>query len=905
MRRVVITAFDSLICDKTISFVPKGNLCTGCGTCAAICPQDCIEIGINCDRGVVEPVIDLQCCVQCGLCVQVCPGWQLNIDSLRPTPESTEIVPILGELSVAFIGCSCNDGVRVSAASGGMVSEVLIYLLDQGLIDGAIVTRMNSQHPLESETFIARSREEILSAQKSKYCPVAVCSILKEVLASQERYAFVGLPCHVAGVRKAALYNQKITNCLPYILGLFCSRTPNAHATRHLLYNLSIDPHDVQSIDYRGDGHPGKLRIRKKNGTERVIDHLDYKYWGYTFFKFFKPVRCWLCPDHSAELADISFADNWTGLAPFRGDNKGSSTIVARTPNSRDLLLRMADEGRISLHPIPEHIVVTSQDLINKSSVSPRLWIWRKLGKVSPDYSKHYKDQPQVKDILSAIPEFLRIIISIRYHNRLLMNIAIRISWISERMLTCLWRITKKIWKIPGLVLSVLKAVSFSKGHAIQKLGKHKIVMIGGFGGHDIGDEAMPHADRLNLRSKINDLDIVMCSPDPEYTIEFHGERSIHDITGLSCSRTAHLETKFKVGASTLLFLLGAFAERIGFHMHLWPTARLFLDEIACADLLFNVGGGNLTSVIPTELYKKCTTYLAARILRKPIILSGQTIGPFTKRQDARYARFCMNHVNMITLRDKETSLRRLRAIGVTKPVMLDAADDAMTIPSTPREEAENLLRTNAPSSWWDLQSHLTVVMNLKASLRIFKGEGRKSGLEQEINLMAMIADKLVDECGAKIFFLPTDYCPGVDDREVHRDILSRMKFASQAICIEDEYDDINLKGIIALADAAIGVRYHFAVFAASVLVPFLGMASGVYQQTKLKGLADLCELPQCFVPDDMEFAIFDQVWPKIQRFISERSLIVDQISRRVPILKKYSLIAVEEAVKIISSKFS
>ena len=336
--------------------------------------------------------------------------------------------------------------------------------------------------------------------------------------------------------------------------------------------------------------------------------------------------------------------------------------------------------------------------------------------------------------------------------------------------------------------------------------------------------------------------------------------------------------------------------------MRLWPTARLFLDELSCADLLFNVGGGNLNSVIPTELYKKCTTYLTARILRKPVILSGQTIGPFTKRQDARYARFCMNYVNMITFRDRETSCRRLRAIGVNKPIMLDAADDAMTIPRIPREEAENLLRSNASSSWWNLQSHLTVVMNLKASLRIFKGEGRKSGLDQEINLMAMIADRLVDECGAKIFFLPTDYSPGVDDREVHRDALSRMKFASKAICIENEYDDVHLKGIIALADAAIGVRYHFAVFAASVLMPFLGMASGLYQQTKLKGLADLCELPQCFVPDDMEFAVFDQVWPKVQRFISERNQIVDQLSRRVPILNKHSLIAVEEIIKIMSS---
>lgn len=881
----------------------KSGLCTGCGTCAALCPQDCIEIDINRSRGVIEPVVDPQRCVQCGLCVQVCPGWQLDLDTLRPTYESVEMVPLLGKVSAAFIGCSCDDGVRVPAASGGIVSEFLIYLLEQGLIDGAIVTRMNSQQPLEAQTFIAKSKEEILSARKSKYCPVAACSILKKVLASEERYAFVGLPCHVAGVRKAQLQNQDLVARLPYILGLFCSRTPNAQATRHLLYNLGIDPQDVQSLDYRGEGHPGKLRIREKNGSETIVDHLDYKYWGYTFFKFFKPMRCWLCPDHSAELADISFADNWTNLAPFKGDIKGSSTIVARTPHSVELLQSMVDEGRVVLYPIPAHSVVESQHLVNKSNVPPRLWIWRKTGHVVPILYERCRPQPNTKEILATIPEFIRILLSMSNHHPMLMNVVIRISWFLEYVLILLQRIMRRVWKIPILAISGLKAMSFERRRELQRSSKHKVVIIGGFGGHDIGDEAMPHADIFNLRANVSDLEIVMCSQNTEYTCEFHGERSIHDVTRLSCSRNARFGVKFRVAVHTLLFLLGSLAQRFGIRMRLWPEARSVLDEIASADLLLNVGGGNLNSVIPTELYKKCTTYLAARILKKPVILSGQTIGPFTKRLDALYARFCLNQVKMVTLRDKDTSHQRLRAIGVSKPVMSDAADDAMTIPSISEKEAEELLRSQASDLWWNLQASLIVVMNLKGSLMVYKGENRSPGLEREVDLLAKIADALVRVYGAKIFFLPTAYNPVVNDLGPHRDVISRMRFARNAICVEEEYDDATLKGIIKLAHVAIGARYHFAVFAASNLVPFLGIASGLYQQTKLKGLADLCKLPQCFIPDDMEFATFDQVWPKVQRFINERDLIVNQLSREVPILKQRSLIAVEAAIEIMRSR--
>ena len=889
--------------DNSISFVPINNLCTGCGTCNGICPQGCIDMCFDHSSGLIKPAVDASTCVQCGLCLKVCPGWKLNIDSLRPKDQCGVTVPTLGKISTAFMGCSCKDAIRISSASGGMISEVLFYLMEQGLIEGAIVTRMSSQHPLETETFIARNPEEILAAQKSKYCPVAACSILKEVLANEQRYVFVGLPCHVAGLRKAQLQFPEVAKRVHYILGLFCSRSPNANATRHLLYSLGINLPDVQSIDYRGEGHPGRMIIRLKNGSQKHVDHLNYQYWGYSFLKYFKPIRCWLCPDHSAELADISFGDNWANVYPFKRDKKGSSIVVARSLRAADLLRNMVDLRRIVIHQIPADTIVRSQGMVNKTNVLPRLWIWHKTGHVIPDLVRRHRSQFNTKDILAAIPEFVRVLLSMRYHHPMLMKAVIRISWIVEQVVGLIWRTARRVRRIPRLVISGVKTLLFIKGHMLKRSSKHKVVMIGGFGGHDIGDEAMPHADILNLRANINHLEIVMCSPDPEYTSKFHHERSINDVTGLSWRRNANLRAKLLPAVRTLLFLFGALAERIGLHMRLWPTARSLLDEIASADLLFNVGGGNLTSIIPSELYKKCTTYLAAKILRKSVILSGQTIGPFTRSMDAFYARFCLNSVHTITFRDKDISHQRLRAIGVSKPVMLDAADDAMTIPSISREEAEDLLRSCASAPWLDRQVPLTVGMNLKGSLRLFKGENRNSGLDLEIDLMAKIADSLVRVYGAKIFFLPTDYCPGVDDREVHRDIISRMKCAPSALCIEEEFDDATLKGIIAIADVAIGARYHFAVFAASNLLPFLGIASGVYQQTKLNGLADLCGLPQCFVPDDMEFATFDQVWPKVQKIIDERELIANQLTRQIPILKRRSLMGVETAIKIMCSR--
>lgn len=70
------------------------------------------------------------------------------------------------------------------------------------MIDGALVARMNSNDPLEPQPFIARTREEILEASRSKYCPVPVNILIKDVLKEDERYTFVGLPCHIHGLER-------------------------------------------------------------------------------------------------------------------------------------------------------------------------------------------------------------------------------------------------------------------------------------------------------------------------------------------------------------------------------------------------------------------------------------------------------------------------------------------------------------------------------------------------------------------------------------------------------------------------------------------------------------------------------------------------------------------------------
>jgi coenzyme F420 hydrogenase subunit beta len=314
---------------------------------------------------------------------------------------------LIGNYLNCYVGNSTDYDIRYNSASGGLITQLLIFALEEGIIDGALVTRMKKDKPLEPEPFIARTKDEIIEASESKYCPVPANVEVKEILNSKEgeKFAVVGLPCHIHGIRKAEQINKKLKQKIVLHLGLFCnSYGVNFLATEYVLQKLNILKEDVIKIDYRkGDFPPGTMSIRLKNNNSKKISHSEF--WGTIFYPFvscFAPVRCMLCSDQTCELTDISVGSEW--FPYLECDNVNQSLVLVRTKLGKKILQKCEHKGKLKLIKI-DNVIRTDY---KQNRLKARMSLFKLLGKKTPNYSLNGLLNPTFKLYLSSASLYMR-----------------------------------------------------------------------------------------------------------------------------------------------------------------------------------------------------------------------------------------------------------------------------------------------------------------------------------------------------------------------------------------------------------------------------------------------------------------------------------------------------------------
>lgn len=347
------------------------QLCTFCGTCVSVCPTNSLII----NKEKVELKGD---CVNCGKCYAVCPGIEVNFFKLiNPKNEKTISDIHLGNFIEIHSAHSLNPVIRNQSSSGGVVTSLLIYLLDTNQIDGAILVGMNSEKKWLSKIIVARSDHDIIAAIGSKYCLVPLNSILWDVINDGKKYALVGLPCHIHGIRKMQYQNLIPSSCIKYTIGLFCGLNMSIDATEDIIKKLKIKNENVVKLEYRGGLFPGGLTIKTLNRIYQFHKSL-YKVLNLLYV----PKRCLMCCDLTNELCDISIGDIWSPV--FQKD----SSVIIRSKDGQNVYYNAMRKGYIDSTVIDKSIINKShKHLIFYKSIS--VWSRMKFFSKNPSYNHH------------------------------------------------------------------------------------------------------------------------------------------------------------------------------------------------------------------------------------------------------------------------------------------------------------------------------------------------------------------------------------------------------------------------------------------------------------------------------------------------------------------------------------
>ena len=314
MKRA-IPAKERISFGKLRKDIIKPGICTLCGACSATCESIAIK---NEQPALIDK------CSACGVCYNQCPRTITTEEGL------------IGKLRNAYMARSTSPEVK--GQDGGVVTAMLAYALDEGLIDCAIVTKKSEEEPWKPVPVIARTCEELLDSSGSMYSHSMTLSALMSAIKQGWRsIAFVGPSCNIDAVTKMQKSPYGFLNLFMRAnilkLGLFCMDTFYYEGIREFVENKNMRLEDIES-----------MKIRKGKFEFQTPDEL--KVYPLSELDMYRSSSCKFCTDMASENADVSFG----GV----GTPQGWTTVIARTGLGYELYNEAVDNGYIDSYLLEE-----------------------------------------------------------------------------------------------------------------------------------------------------------------------------------------------------------------------------------------------------------------------------------------------------------------------------------------------------------------------------------------------------------------------------------------------------------------------------------------------------------------------------------------------------------------------
>ena len=297
------------------------DLCNRCGGCVSFCSANNLG-AIKMGKDGFPEYTDKEKCLECGICYLICPKTRTLEEELK---SHYDWKYPLGHWIDIFSARSTDEEVLNVATDGGVVTSILIYLLENKVIDGAIVSKRMGPHG--RKPIIAKTRSELIDAAGSSFFETKhldelgniystsfpIIKVIKESASgSMKKLAIVGTACQIEAIRKMQLLNIVPSNLIIFTIGLFCMQcfTIEDLSKKNFAKTHKINLNDIEKVNIKDN-----LILKMKSNISFHIPLEEIE-------EIARPA-CLACNDFSNEFADISVG----GV----GSQDGYTTVMIRT----------------------------------------------------------------------------------------------------------------------------------------------------------------------------------------------------------------------------------------------------------------------------------------------------------------------------------------------------------------------------------------------------------------------------------------------------------------------------------------------------------------------------------------------------------------------------------------------
>ncbi|MDJ0737330.1 MAG: Coenzyme F420 hydrogenase/dehydrogenase, beta subunit C-terminal domain [Nostocaceae cyanobacterium] len=361
-----------------------GN-CTHCGACVGLHPN---LVGFKETISGPLPHLHGPLSVEEDLCLSL--AWSVCSGRGVPYPELFNYLNydvknwLTGAYRQMYTGFARENDIRNRGASGGVISRVLIHLLETGQVQGAVVLKQGLHVPDRAEPMIATNREQVLAAAQSVYAVTPLLTILPEMEAFPGLLAFVGLPEQVTTLRMLQAAGHPAAQKVVFVAGPYTGTNMYGGAVRAFLRSQGVPDHiPITSLQWRAGEWPGYLQVETADGGIFQAKKFYYNY----LIPFYISRNCQITPDFTNEATDLSVGDAWS--PQFEEAGGGHSVVVVRSQKALEVVEKMRESGLLTLEPVEVNQALGMHGHMldfKKRGSFIRLEVQQKFGKPIPEF---------------------------------------------------------------------------------------------------------------------------------------------------------------------------------------------------------------------------------------------------------------------------------------------------------------------------------------------------------------------------------------------------------------------------------------------------------------------------------------------------------------------------------------